>query len=1289
MLAAADSGCSGHYLGISCAEQLTEVQRDVSPVLVTLPNDTTMSSTHTGLLHIPGVSEGARRAHLFPDSDIVHFPLLSIGQLCDDGCEAVLNATSVNVTNKQGHTILSGSRDKDTGLYMVPLPREPPVTQHRNNMLIRSETQANSVRFGVATMGSPPTATLLQAVEKGFVNIPGLTVQALRRHPPDSIATARGHLLMHRQGLRSTRVQTEAEIKVEDTDAFPEPPPTAGPGSPPPVTSATIFTKCIRLTQQNFTDLTGRFPYRSARGMEYMLIMFNEDGNYIHVELMRDRKAAEYARAYAQGLAFFEERGVKPSWERLDNETNELLQAVARRANIVIQYSPPGNHRSNRAERAIQTWKHHFISVLASTDPTFPMAAWDELVPQAELTLNLMRASRLNPAISAWAHLNGRFDFMRTPLAPAGTKVLAFETPRKRATWDAHGTPGFYVGPALLHYRCYLVYIIKTARTRVVETVSWHPADVIMPGSSIMELLTGAVTDLTQAVQQLALTPVLKHNLRQPVAPVVEAISATLRELQAIYSNTTAAHNEADEAGLQRVETNVQAISMTPTVDTHEDRDVAGPQRVETEQTKPPAQERGPPATPYRVNFPIPLITEPVGAVSNQVDLAQSKQPHPSIIQASPPRRSLRQGQRKARRAIALCATDYTYRSSIRHFIASAVDLDDNSQPLKYGKAVRGPEGKLWEQGQAEEWDRLVNTDTVFFRPASALPPGRKASYHNPQPKKKVRVNGEVEYRIRGTYGGDRGDYAGPTRAETVDMATLKILLNAVASEDAHFCTIDIRDFYLGTPLERWEYMWVPVAHLPESTVKKYNLSGLIQNGKLLVEIHKGIYGLKQAGRLAQLRLINHLAKHGYVQADHTPCLFTHIDRPISFGLVVDDFGVKYTDKADVLHLIACLEELYTLRVDWSGTKFVGFVIHHDRRRRIITMQMPDYIPNAVRRFGIHPDTYADNPGEHVPVYHRGAAAHEIPPDDTSPVLVSQAKIKRIQEIVGVVLYYARAVDPTLLTATSKVSSKQACPTEKVAQAAERLLKFAARRPKATIVFHASDMRLITHSDASYLSETGARSRVGGMSYLGSKTDDTIINGAIHCRTAIIDVIVASAAEAEYGGLFNNGQDSEGLRLTLADFGYTQDPTLLVSDNACACGIANESITQRRSKAFDMRFHWIRDRVRQGHFIVEWRPGAVNLADLFTKAQPTAHFLALRPFYVSDDPSEYGTRRTLAQLPPPKPATPKQAKVKRAKDLEHLRKARSSDFSATPSTSLNSHPIPPQAAPSVLLEFAA
>ena len=110
-------------------------------------------------------------------------------------------------------------------------------------------------------------------------------------------------------------------------------------------------------------------------------------------------------------------------------------------------------HRCNKAEQAIWTFKAHFLAILASVDPLFPRNRWDLLLPQAELTVNLLRQSLLQPDISAWEHFNGPFNFNATPMGPPGCMVIAHAKGSTRRSWDYHGNCGYYVGPAPDYYR--------------------------------------------------------------------------------------------------------------------------------------------------------------------------------------------------------------------------------------------------------------------------------------------------------------------------------------------------------------------------------------------------------------------------------------------------------------------------------------------------------------------------------------------------------------------------------------------------------------------------------------------------------------------------------------------------------------------------------------------------------------------------------------------------------------------------------------------------------------------
>ena len=147
-------------------------------------------------------------------------------------------------------------------------------------------------------------------------------------------------------------------------------------------------------------------------------------------------------------------------------------------------------------------------------------------------------------------------------------------------------------------------------------------------------------------------------------------------------------------------------------------------------------------------------------------------------------------------------------------------------------------------------------------------------------------------------------------------------------------------------------------------------------------------------------------------------------------------------------------------------------------------------------------------------------------------------------------------------------------------------------------------MRLEIQFDASYLSRPNSRSVAGSVYYLTPSTTPAAPNSPCHAISAIIPVVVASVAEAEYAALFIAGRNGATLRAILNSLGYPQPATTIFCDNACAVGIATDTVTPRRTKSMDMQFHWIRDRVRQKQFNVTWLKGADNLADFFTKALP-------------------------------------------------------------------------------------
>jgi hypothetical protein len=340
------------------------------------------------------------------------------------------------------------------------------------------------------------------------------------------------------------------------------------------------------------------------------------------------------------------------------------------------------------------------------------------------------------------------------------------------------------------------------------------------------------------------------------------------------------------------------------------------------------------------------------------------------------------------------------------------------------------------------------------------------------------------------TVGGDRIDYSGNIFTSTADITTFKTLINSTLStEDAAMMMMDIKNYYVGTPLPRFEYMKMLLSRFPEEIVQKYNLNALAVDGWVYIEIRKGMYGLKQAGLLANQLLQTRLAPSGYYPARHTPRLWLQKTWPISFTLVVDDFAVKYVGKQHAEHLRNALLRTYELTTDCTATVYSGMTLKWDYKNRTCDISMPGYVLNVLSKFQHDaPKIPQHTPSRYVtPVY--GAKTQYATKDKTPPLTATQCLT--IQKVTESVLYYARAVDPTVLMPLNGIATEQTKATEKTQAATNQMLDYLATHPDATIRYHASDMILHIHSDTSYLSVSHTRSRLGGLFFLGQQTPRT------------------------------------------------------------------------------------------------------------------------------------------------------------------------------------------------------
>ena len=391
--------------------------------------------------------------------------------------------------------------------------------------------------------------------------------------------------------------------------------------------------------------------------------------------------------------------------------------------------------------------------------------------------------------------------------------------------------------------------------------------------------------------------------------------------------------------------------------------------------------------------------------------------------------------------------------------------------------------------------------------------------------------------------------------------------------------------------MDRFEYMKMPLSIFPQAIIDQYNLTRHALNGFVYLEIRKAIYGLPQAGILANQLLRQRLRPAGYYEVAHTPGLWKHVTWPVQFTLTVDDFGVKYVGKEHADHLITTLRKHYEIEEDWEGQLYCGISLKWDYTQRHVDISMPGYVDKLLARFQ-HEHPHKPQHSPHIaPTRKFGPSAQDPVAHDTSMPLPPE-RIQRIQQIVGTIMYYARAVDITTLVALSSIAAEQTTATENTERKINHLLDYLYTHKDATIRFHASNMILNIHSDASYLSEPRARSRIGGIYFLGHAPRDghgIQLNGPIHVQASICKFVVASAAEAELGALFYNCQEGKIFRLVLTELGHAQPATPVHCDNSTAVSIANDTVKKQQSRAMEMRFFWITDQVLIGNFNVTWQ----------------------------------------------------------------------------------------------------
>lgn len=402
------------------------------------------------------------------------------------------------------------------------------------------------------------------------------------------------------------------------------------------------------------------------------------------------------------------------------------------------------------------------------------------------------------------------------------------------------------------------------------------------------------------------------------------------------------------------------------------------------------------------------------------------------------------------------------------------------------------------------------------------------------------------------------------------------------------------------------EYMKIPYRLFPQDIINRYNLESKKHGDYIYVRIKREMYGLKQAAVLAYQQLCDHLKTHGYVPIQSSKCMFQHKTRRTKFCLCVNDFGIKYFSKDDINHLLGVLNEKYKGTQDWEGKHLCGYTFNWNYQKGYVDVSMPGYVKAALRKLKYIMKKFPEySPFDFTPIHYGAKGTQQyMAKEDTSNFLTPK-ETQHIQSIVGSFLYYARALDDTILPALNTIGKQQAQPTHQTKKRCQRLMDFLNTYPDAYLRFHASDMVLHIDSDAAYLVLPKARSRVAGYFHLANKPKSKLTNAPILIECKGFRHVVCSSAEAETAAVFHNAQTAVPIRRILISLGHPQPATPLKTDNSTTEGFVKNNIDVPRAKTWDMRLNKLKEYQIEKIFDIYWDSAKNSMSDYYTKTQHT------------------------------------------------------------------------------------
>ncbi|KAI3637652.1 hypothetical protein MIR68_004301 [Amoeboaphelidium protococcarum] len=539
-----------------------------------------------------------------------------------------------------------------------------------------------------------------------------------------------------------------------------------------------------------------------------------------------------------------------------------------------------------------------------------------------------------------------------------------------------------------------------------------------------------------------------------------------------------------------------------------------------------------------------------------------------------------------------------------KQFKALTTKLQRNPQSVR--EALSGPDGdhyykammkeinglenrKTWRKVQRQKGDRVIKCRWVFTKKKTAA-----GDY-----KFKARLVAKGYSQVSGV------DYQ-ETYAPTARTNSLRIMLSKCASLDYEIEQVDAVQAFVVPELKEEIYMEVPEG-------------GLLDCGDdVKLQLLKTLYGLKQAAAEWYNHLMQCLAQLGFVPTEADHCLFYRKEDDALILAHVDDMllGIKGIDQAQKLKRdIAAMIEITDLG---PASYFLGLHIERDRQAKTILLHQHRFIAELLEDYQMSLVKPAPTPMDSTV----SLSLQDCPQTKEEQELMQDIPY---QQVVGALLYTACATRPDISAAVGKVCKFSSNPGQKHWTAVKRICKYLKGTSKLGIQLGGEHGTVIQGwSDADWAGDTDGRKSTGGYLF-------KLANSPVSWQSKLQNIVALSSCESEYIALSNSAQEAIWLRRLLQEIGWTQDAaTLIHEDNQGAIAVINGNKTHSRTKHIDVRHHFIRTCVRDGHLRVVYCPTDLMLADILTKPLPTQKFLALRDMMgMSESVADHGGEQSV------------------------------------------------------------